>query len=1171
MTSAPPLPHLLLTTDDDGPGPGGPGGGHTSAGFRLDRLELLNWGTFDRRVWTLRADGQNTLLTGDVGSGKSTLVDALGTLLLPASRITYNEAAGAPARERDLRSYVQGHWRAERSDSTGGTRHVGLRPGSTWTALLAVFTNEGLGETVTLGQVLWLRAGEVGQPDRFHLVADRDLSIAGDLAEFGSDPAALRRRLAARPDVEVFSTFTEYGRVFRNRLGIASEQAMDLFHQTVSVKDVGDLNAFVRTHLLEPGDPAGWVDRLLGHVDQLTTAHAAVLTGRRQLAQLGPVLADADRHAVLSEQIATVDADLAALPRWADTLREKLLAARATTQRAEVAAADRALSQGTTDLDLARARELSLTMQRTGNGGERLRYIDEQLVDLEVARRERRARAGAFAALLEATGLDPVADGEDFVVRRTEIAEALARAVESEAEVDERLAEVEVALAALRSRAADTAHELTGLRGRTGVVPRAAVRLRDRLAAALQVDPVELPFAGELVRVSPVHADWAAAAERVLRGFALTVLVPHRHYADVSAWVEEHTDGAELAYLPLPATLPTASPMPAPQSLAAVLEVRSSPLASWVETQLAQRAPHLRVDDVKEFRRTPVAVTRTGQVKDRTGRHVLDDRHPAGDPLHQVLGWDSAGKARALAAAESALLPQLTELAAARDAVRAERARTVSRGRDLATLSAYDSWRALDWQGAIRQIAELGRERDLLVAASGVLFGLDGAMEDLRRDIVGLASAQATLQQRRGAASYALGETFRVLEAVRSRLGAADATGTAAVTAEGTAGDGDDRRAARAAVDDGSAVARALRIDRALTAPERLDRRALVASVPVTDLDDVDERERNMRAVLERERTTQTSVRAEVEARMVRAMAAFRAEHPAVAASLDASRSAADAFRELHEQLRGTGLPQAEAAFTALLEQDTVRDVAGFLAELERRAAEVTERVARINGSLHDIDYHPGRYLALEARPAAAPEVEDFRADLRACTGGDPADPEERFARIARVVHRLRGRAGHVAEDRRWARRVTDVRNWFVFAATERWRHDDAEHETHTDAGGKSGGQREKLAYTVLAASLAHQFGIDPAAPLARDFRLVVVDEAFGRGSDDSTRFALDLFGRLGLQLLVVTPLQKIHVIEPFVASLAYVDNRQGDESRLQCLTVQDYRTRRALARSVTA
>lgn len=69
------------------------------SGFRLMRLEVLNWGTFDKKVWTLALDGKNGLLTGDIGSGKSTLVDAITTLLVPAQRIAYNKAAGADARE----------------------------------------------------------------------------------------------------------------------------------------------------------------------------------------------------------------------------------------------------------------------------------------------------------------------------------------------------------------------------------------------------------------------------------------------------------------------------------------------------------------------------------------------------------------------------------------------------------------------------------------------------------------------------------------------------------------------------------------------------------------------------------------------------------------------------------------------------------------------------------------------------------------------------------------------------------------------------------------------------------------------------------------------------------------------------------------------------------------
>ena len=57
------------------------------AGFRLQRLEVLNWGTFDGQVRTLMLNGRNALLTGDIGSGKSTLVDAVTTILVPSHRI----------------------------------------------------------------------------------------------------------------------------------------------------------------------------------------------------------------------------------------------------------------------------------------------------------------------------------------------------------------------------------------------------------------------------------------------------------------------------------------------------------------------------------------------------------------------------------------------------------------------------------------------------------------------------------------------------------------------------------------------------------------------------------------------------------------------------------------------------------------------------------------------------------------------------------------------------------------------------------------------------------------------------------------------------------------------------------------------------------------------------
>ena len=87
-------------------------------GFRLARCEVLNWGTFDGAVWSLTPQGGNALITGDIGSGKSTLIDALTTLFVPSHRIVYNAAAGAQKRERDLRSYVLGYYKRERDVDT---------------------------------------------------------------------------------------------------------------------------------------------------------------------------------------------------------------------------------------------------------------------------------------------------------------------------------------------------------------------------------------------------------------------------------------------------------------------------------------------------------------------------------------------------------------------------------------------------------------------------------------------------------------------------------------------------------------------------------------------------------------------------------------------------------------------------------------------------------------------------------------------------------------------------------------------------------------------------------------------------------------------------------------------------------------------------------------------
>ena len=296
------------------------------SGFRLKRLEVFNWGTFDGRVWALQADGRNCLLTGDIGSGKSTLVDAVTTLLVPSHRVAYNKAAGADSKERTLRSYVLGHYKSERNEVTGAAKPVSLREPGGYSVILGVFHNAGFDETVTLAQVFWTKE-PLGSPARLFVGAPREMSIAADFANFGPDITQLRKRLRQQ-GAEVEDSFPKYGAWFRRRFGIDNDQALELFHQTVSMKSVGNLTDFVRNHMLEPFDVGTRIDALIKHFVDLNRAHEAVLKAKRQVEMLTPLVADCERHL---EQIAELEASRAcrdALKPWFAELKLGLLARR---------------------------------------------------------------------------------------------------------------------------------------------------------------------------------------------------------------------------------------------------------------------------------------------------------------------------------------------------------------------------------------------------------------------------------------------------------------------------------------------------------------------------------------------------------------------------------------------------------------------------------------------------------------------------------------------------------------------------------------------------------------------------------------------------------------------------------------------------------------------------
>ncbi len=1102
-------------------------------GFRLQRFELLNWGTFDRHIWRIEPGGRNALLTGDIGSGKSTLVDALTTLLAPSNRITYNKAAGAEGRERSLYSYVRGEYKSEQDALTQTARAVALRDEKRYTVLLAYFYNEGFDQGATLAQVFWLREGQ-RNPERFYLIAEKPLTIAEHFSDFGDNIPDLRKQLRKMSGVNLFDSFKEYSGRFRRLFGIQQEKALELFYQTVSMKSVGNLTDFVRQHMLEQTDVTTRIEALRRAFDNLNRAHVAVLKAKSQIASLEPLIADGQRHEAIVATVVELTACRDALAFWfagREASLIKALIARLAEERTRVLRRLEKLSAGINGLRLEAD---SLKSGIEDSGGSRLRAIDQEVQRLEVDRQRRQLTHRRYDEYCQVLELPAAEDAVHFATNRS-AAKTLRETLRQQEEALElRRTDLAINLRDLKDQGTELEQELESLRGRRSNIPRHSLELRALMAADLGIDESELAFVGELLQVDDAEIRWEGAIERLLHGFGLSLLVPEAHYAAVSRYVDRtRLRGRLVYYRTQPEKAKPGLPSGSPDALYRKLRIKpDSPFYAWLERWLARNFDHICCDDLAEFRRQPKALSLQGQVKSGGRRHEKDDRHALQDRARYVLGWSNEGKIRALEQALQALSSEIMDLAQQFELAEKERRQLIRHSEHARDLCSIVNFEDIDWQVLAKRIGELQAEKRRIEESSDLLKQLREQLSEVQLRVTALESKK-TATERQDA------QLEDRIERARQEYEAA--------TELANGWDSEQRE----------------------TLQPRLQR-LFDEALPEAEstLQNLDKQQRSLREHIQAEIDKYEARRKRLNDRIITAMQNYKTRYPVETKEVDAAIGALAEFATMLRELQTEDLPRHEARFREMLREETIQGVAMFSAQLEREQKDITDKIAVINTSLREIEYNPGSYIRLVQDSAPDTEIRDFRQDLKQVLTGsldeDELYTEGKFLQVKAIIDRFNGREGFTDIDRRWTRKVTDVRNWFLFSASERWREDDSEREFYSDTAGKSGGQKEKLAYTILASALAYQFGLEWGTARSRSFRFVVIDEAFGRGSDESTRYALELFRKLNLQLLIVTPLQKIHIIEDYIHAVHFVHNEGGKRSVLSNLTVEEYQARKA-------
>ncbi len=1068
--------------------------------FRMRRLQVLNWGTFSGLTEVPIAE-RGFLFVGRSGSGKSTLLDGMSALLTPPSIVDFNAAAREAersGRDRSLVSYVRGAWADQQDSESGEIATQYLRKGATWSALALEYLN-ARGDAVSIVRLFWIAGAGTSANDvrKHYMVIPRRFDLATEMEGFDLDLRKLRGRLGE--DVGHFDSFTGYAERFRHLLGIGNDMALRLLHKTQSAKNLGDLNGFLRGFMLEEPRTFEAADRLVDDFAELDGAHHAVVTARRQVETLTPARDFHQDLMSLRKGVAT----LRDLQIGIDGFREEKRLELVNERLKEVEMLDRGLmgeeGQRRQSLDNHEQKLVELERQQREQGGERIDELERERIRIEREVEERSRRRKQLEGACRQLGM-VLAETASGFSEQVEQARALIDGTKSGAgTVDDAIAERMAERRDDEKRFAALRVELESLKAAPSSIPAPLQQLRARLCDDTGLSESALPFVGELIQVREDQIGWRGAIERVLHGFAQSLLVDEKNHQQVAEWANRTHLGTKLVYFRIRDNELLHAREPEKRSLIHKLQLRDHPYGDWVYNELQRRFDYTCVENAGQLRNEDRAITREGQIKHPGDRYEKDDRHAVNDRKRWMLGHDNRDKRRVFEREGQELAQRIARSEA--DVAMLRKQRESGQEKQLAAHSLIErDWDEIDVGPRLQRLSDI-----------------DEQLVDLREGDTALARIGQQIELTRGLRD----QGKRTYEDVRLERGQFSR-------------------------------------ERARLEQLRDNGQARVASAPLTELqrEGLEERlniltglnleslESHFRVIergLAEELGSSQGRDAKLTQHLLDCFRKYTQQWPEDSGDFTVSLTSADDFLARLTRLESDGLPRHEGRFFELLQTQSKNN----LLALQRHTAEahkaIKQRMDEVNASLEQVAFNRGTVLAIDVHDRRLPEVQDFQLQLRAVLTHQQTEDrslaESQFNVLRDLVRRL---GAQEPELRRWREQVLDVRQHVEFIGVELDADTREQVEIYRSGAGKSGGQRQKLATTCLAAALRYQLGGEDGE-LPR-YAAVVLDEAFDKADNEFTALAMNIFENFGFQMVVATPLKSVMTLEPFIGGACFVE-----------------------------
>lgn len=1112
------------------------------AGFRLQYMEVYNWGTFNEKVFRINPQGNNSLLTGANASGKSTYIDALLTLIVPAKKDRfYNQSSGVDKKgDRTEETYVLGHYGNIQEEGKTSSSTQKLRDTNTYSVILAHFKNTDQ-KQITLFQVRWFSNNELR---RQFGIAHVPLEVEKDFRDFDAK-GLWKRRLdkiynanATKNKIEFIEGPTAYAERMSNLLGMRSVKALSLFNQVVGVKVLEDLDEFIRMNMLEEQEAEAEFIQLKESFLTLMDAKTNIGKAKEQIKQLTPINEIANKLNEIQNDLRQLEISKETAVYWfakkSVELGEKELE---KCKEALQLLQDKLAELRSKEDDLKQEeRTISIAIEKD-EVGSKIKDLEKEIKNLQTLKDNRSRKLDDYNKIAQNIKLSTNPSEETFIENR-ERAKQLKQSIQQNIdEENENLRAFKNEEDKLKQDTEELVKTIKTLQENKNNIAGREAGIRDEIIGHIGASREEIPFIGELIKVKEDELHWESSIEKVLHNFALRLIVPPKYYSQVNQYVNSQNLNGRIRYDKYEEQdylKNFQNKNIGEKSLVHKIDIKPKIVyADWIENYLEAQFNFTCVDNISEFEsHSEMAITQNGLIKFKRGKHEKDDRPHISRKENYVIGWDNKEKIAVLKKELNSLQNQQSENKKAISKKNIE-IRNLGSFRDEChnLFSKFDKYDDINWQLYVNEIQEKTEQKEGLEKTNDRVKQLQEQLKKVQTDLKQLS--EVDIFNKGQEIFNKNNEIENIGQSVKNNKSIIELFGDIDLMAfEGQNSD-------------------LLNIE--------------YENFETRHKDFQGKNQRETSDLYKRKQQDESEVRIKINV--------FKQPNETITNKFKDWRSDVNSlpdstnldliseYQTFLERLEKDNLPKFEKKFNDYLQETITNKVGDFRMFFQNWSDSIKDNIQHLNASLKEIDFksNPKTYIQIVAPNKISDEVKEFRRLL------DNAVPN-----VHQMNATIDGRKHHFNENiqpfiekldkEEWRKKVMDVRSWFSYKAEEFYKETNKKFKTYEAMGQLSGGEKAQLTYTILGSAIAYQFGLTKEGLQSNSFRFIAIDEAFKAQDEDKARYLITLCKQLHLQLLVVTPSDNIHIVENDISFVHFVERKEERHSWLYDMPIEQFK-----------